>query len=491
MFETLQRGLTAALRKIRGTGKLTEANIREGLREVRAALLEADVHYQVVNDFLRRVTERAVGQEVIRSINPGEQIVKVVYDELVNTMGPVDHKIHWASKGATILMLCGLQGSGKTTTCAKLALYLRRQGRRPMLVAADLQRPAAIEQLQTLGQQINVPVYTEANSNPVRVCQNAVNAADELRCDTIILDTAGRLHVDQELMDELTEIEKRVGPHEVYLVVDAMTGQVAVEVARAFNEALELNGVIMTKLDGDARGGAALSVKAVTGVPIKFIGVGEKLDRLEPFYPERMASRILGGGDLMTLVEKVAEAQRQQDAEELKKQQERLMKGQITLEDFRKALDQLEKMGGVRELLQLMPGGNDMAEMMGDNNDFRRVRGIIDSMTPEERRNPAIIDGSRRRRIAAGSGTDPAEVNQLLKAFNSVRPLMKQMANLSLAGRLKALVGLGQAENLLPQLMRGSRGKKDLLPARSYEERIAERRAQRRERKKQKKKRRR
>ncbi len=488
MFETLQKSLSAALRKLRGTGKLTESNIREGLREVRAALLEADVHYQVVNDFLRRVTERAVGQEVIRSINPGEQIVKIVYDELVATMGPVDHTIHWAKKGPTVIMLCGLQGSGKTTTCGKLALYLRRHNRRPMLVAADLQRPAAIEQLQTLGQQINIPVYVETDSTPVRVCQHAIDAAEDHRCDTLILDTAGRLHVDQELMDELTEIDNKVGPHEVFLVVDAMTGQVAVEVAKAFNEALELNGVIMTKLDGDARGGAALSVKAVTGVPIKFIGVGEKLDRLELFYPERMASRILGGGDLMTLVEKVAEAQRLQSEEELRKQQQRLAKGQITLEDFRKALDQLDKIGGVRELLQLMPGGSEMAEMLGDNEDFRRIRGIIDSMTPAERRNPAIIDGSRRRRIARGSGTEPAEVSQLIKAFNSVRPLMKQMANMSIPGRIKALVGLGGANAVLPQLFRGSRGKKEILPATSYEERLAERRAQRRERKKLRKK---
>ncbi len=494
MFETLQKGLTEALRKLRRSGRLTESNIRDGLQEVRRALLEADVHYQVVNDFIRRVTEKAVGQQVIRSINPSEQIVKIVYDELVALMGPVDADIHWSSKGPTVIMLCGLQGSGKTTTCGKLALFLRRhRNKRPLLVAADLQRPAAVEQLQTLGEQIGVPVYVESNATPVQVCRNAVAAADELRVDTIILDTAGRLHVDEELMRELSDIDRLVQPNEVLLVVDAMTGQVAVEVARAFNEALELDGLIMTKLDGDARGGAALSVKAVTGVPIKFVGVGEKLDRLELFRPERMASRILGAGDLMTLVEKVAEMQRMQDEEELRRQQERLAKGEISLEDFRRALSQMEKMGSLQEILQLIPGGSQLVGELDveDTKELRRLRGIIDSMTPEERRNPAIIDGSRRRRIAAGSGTDPSEVGQLLKAFNGMRPMLKQMAQMSLASRLKALAGLGTNPGVLAGLLRGGRGKRELVPTKSYQQRMEERRAKKRKKRKEKRKRRR
>ena len=495
MFEALQKGLSEALRKLRRSGKLTESNIREGLQEVRRALLEADVHYEVVGQFIQRVTEKAVGQQVIRSINPSEQIVKIVYDELVNLMGPAEVEIHWAKEGPTVIMLCGLQGSGKTTTCGKLALFLkRRYNKRPLLVAADLQRPAAIEQLQTLGAQINVPVFVQADSTPVEVCRNAVAQSLDMNVDVVILDTAGRLHIDEALMRELSEIEAGVKPQEVLLVVDAMTGQVAVEVARAFNEALTLDGVIMTKLDGDARGGAALSVKAVTQVPIKFVGVGEKLDRLEPFYPDRMASRILGAGDLMTLVEKVAEMQRQQDQEELRRQQERLAKGELTLEDFRTALTQMERLGSLQDILQLIPGGTQlMGELdVEDTKQLGRLRGIIDSMTPEERRNPALIDGSRRRRIALGSGTDPAEVSQLLKTFNGLKPMMKAMGQMSLAGRLKALAGFGADPGALRQLFqRGGRAKRNLVPSKSYEQRLEERKARKRKKRKEKKKRRR
>ena len=326
MFESLRSGLSDALRTLSGRGRLSESNIHDGLREVRRVLLEADVHYDVVRDFITRVTEKAVGQQVLKSINPSEQIIKFVHDELVELMGPVEHAIHFARSGPTVLMLCGLQGSGKTTTCGKLAMYLKSRSRRPMLVAADLQRPAAIEQIHVLGEQLQVPVYSEQDSNPVRVCQNAVKAADAKEADTVILDTAGRLHIDEQLMHELELIDKRVAPHECYLVVDGMTGQVAVEVAKEFNEALELDGLIMTKLDGDARGGAAISVKSVTGVPIKFVGVGEKLEKIEEFHPDRMASRILGGGDIMTLVEKVASVQAEADLEEARKQQERLSK---------------------------------------------------------------------------------------------------------------------------------------------------------------------
>ncbi len=450
MFDGLRNGITEAMRKLSGRGRLTEANIRDGLREVRRALLEADVNLGVVNDFVARVTERAVGQEVLKAINPSEQIIKFVYDELVTLMGPVSHAIRYASAGPTILMLCGLQGSGKTTTCGKLALYVRSRGRNPMLVAADLQRPAAVEQIHVLGEQIQVPVYSEANSNPVTVCQNSVRAAEAKGCDTIILDTAGRLHVDEPLMKELELIDKRVGPHEVYLVVDAMTGQVAVEVAKAFNEALELDCLIMTKLDGDARGGAALSVKSVTGVPIRFIGVGEKLEKIEEFHPDRMASRILGGGDMMSLVEKVAHAQTEADLELARKQQERMAKGEFTLDDFRASMGQMKKLGSVKDLMQHLPGMSEMPGLDGSEEEMVRLQGIIDSMTPDERRNPDKIDMSRRRRIATGSGTEPSDVNKLIKQFDQIKPLMKQMASMGLRDRFKTLTGLSKMGAFMP-----------------------------------------
>jgi signal recognition particle subunit SRP54 len=450
MFDALRNSLTEALRKLSGRGRLTEANIREGLAEVRRALLEADVNYDVVGDFIASVTEAAVGQEVLKAINPSEQIIKFVYDELVDLMGPVSHTVHWSTTGPTILMLCGLQGSGKTTTCGKLANYIRSRGRQPMLVAADLQRPAAVEQIHVLGEQLQVPVYSETGSNPVTVCQNALKAAAAKGANTIILDTAGRLHIDEALMQELELIDRRVGPHEVYLVVDAMTGQVAVEVAKAFNEALELDGLIMTKLDGDARGGAALSVKAVTGVPIKFIGVGEKLDKLEEFHPDRMAGRILGGGDIMTLVEKVAHAQTEQDLETARLQQERMAKGQFTLDDFRKSMDQMRRLGSMKEIISHLPGMSELPGLDSSEEDMRRLQGIIDSMTPEERRDPDLIDISRRRRIADGSGTEPAEISQLIKQFNQVRPLMKQVASMGIKDRLKTITGLNKMGAFLP-----------------------------------------
>ncbi len=489
MFEALTAGLTQALRKLAGRGLLTEKNMRDGLREVRRVLLEADVNYQVVNDFVARVSDKAIGQRVLRSLNPSEQIMKIVYDELVALMGPVDHRIHFAAGGPTVLMLCGLQGSGKTTTCGKLALYLRERGREPMLVAADLQRPAAVEQIQVLGEQIGVPTYAELDSDPVRVCQNAVRAAAERDADTLLLDTAGRLHVDEQLMAELTEIDRRVNPQEVYLVVDAMTGQVAVEVAKAFNEALALDGLIMTKLDGDARGGAALSVKAVTGVPIKFIGVGEKLDRLEEFHPDRMASRILGGGDIMSLVEKVARVQAEIDREEKIRQQQRLAKGEFTFGDFRNSLEQMKRLGSVQELLGHLPGMSAMPGLdAGSEEDMRRIQGIIDSMTPEERRNPSIIDASRRRRIARGSGTDPVEISQLVKQFEAIKPIMKQMASMGVMDRLKALAGLGQAGAFLPGAKIAKT--KQRSHRKSARERLKERKAKRRAEKRRRKKRR-
>jgi signal recognition particle subunit SRP54 len=461
MFEGIQRGLGEALKRLRGRGRLTEANIKQGLDEVRKVLLDADVNYTVANDFIERVTAKALGQAVLRSLDPSEQIVKIVYDELVSLMGPVDHSFHFAKDRPSILMLCGLQGSGKTTTAGKLALTIRERGRKPLLVAADLQRPAAVDQLKILGEQLNVPVYSEAPTatdgatrmpSPIEVCRHAVEHARKTLLDTIILDTAGRLHIDEMPMDELRQIDRAVKPDQVYLVCDAMTGQDAVNSAKAFNEALELNGVILTKMDGDARGGAALSIKEVAQVPIKFIGVGERLERLEEFHPERMAQRIIGQGDLMSLIEKVARVQQEVSQEEIQAQQKKLEEGNFTLDDFRKQFSQLAKMGSMKDLMKAMPGG--MADMIPDDEDpeeaVKRIQGMIDSMTKEERRNPDIIDGNRRRRIARGSGTEPAEINQFLKQFDQVRTIMRQMAKMSMWERLKMVTGLGQAGAFMP-----------------------------------------
>jgi signal recognition particle subunit SRP54 len=443
MFEGIQKNLSDALKKLRGRGRLSEANIREGLREVRRALLEADVNFTVVNDFIHRVTERSVGQEVLARIDPSEQIIRIVYDELVQLMGPVDHRIPFAKDRPTVFMLCGLQGSGK------LALNMRERGRTPLLVAADLQRPAAVEQLKVIGGQLNVPVYTEA-ADPVAVCRNSLTYAKSHLLDTVILDTAGRLHVDEMPMDELRQIDKLCKPDQVFLVCDAMTGQDAVNSAKAFHDALELNGVILTKLDGDARGGAALSIKEVTRVPIKFVGVGEKLDRLEEFFPERMAQRILGQGDLMGLVEKVARVQAEVSQEELQKQQEKLQKGDLTLQDFRNQFAQLHKMG-MKDLISRMPGMSDMIPEGEDPEEaLKRVQGMIDSMTAEERRNPDMIDQSRRRRIAAGSGVEPSEIKQFLAQFDQVRTMMRQMAKMSIWERMKNITQLGKMGAFMP-----------------------------------------
>src|SRR5262245_56149010 len=476
MFEGLQRALGDALKRLRGRGRLSESNIRDGLQEVRRALLDADVNYNVVNSFTARVTERAVGQAVLRSLDPSEQIVKVVYDELVALMGPVDHSFHFAKEGPTVIMLCGLQGQGKTTTAGKLALTLRGQGRKPLLVAADLQRPAAIDQLKILGEQINVPVYSEYPGKPVEVCRNAVAFANQSTLDTVILDTAGRLHIAEMPMDELRQIDRIVKPRQVYLVCDAMTGQDAVNSAKAFNEALELDGVILTKMDGDARGGAALSIKEVTKVPIKFIGVGEKLDRLEPFHPERMAQRILGQGDLMSLIEKVAKVQQQVSEEELKKQQEKLAKGDFNLNDFRKQFEQLKKMGSVKEIMGAMPGMSDLIPEDEDPEEaLKRIQGMIDSMTKAERANPDIIDLNRRRRIAAGSGTEPHEVKQFLTQFEQIRALMRQMMNMSMWERIKMVTGLGRqgafdpGSKMLRGMTRGDTGHRKTAKERAEE----------------------
>jgi signal recognition particle subunit SRP54 len=445
MFEGIQRGLNEALRKLGVSGRLTEANIREGMREVRTALLDADVNLNVTDAFMKRVTERAVGQDVMQAVKPSEQIIRIVYDELVKLMGPVDHSFHFAKDRPSVIMLCGLQGSGKTTTAGKLALNLREMGRKPLLVAADLQRPAATDQIKILGQQLNVPVYGEQNSNPIEVCRNAVAHAKKSALDTVILDTAGRLHIDEMPMDELRQIDKLVRPDQVYLVCDAMTGQDAVNSAKAFNDALDLNGVILTKMDGDARGGAALSIKEVAQVPIKFLGVGEKLDRLEEFHAERMAQRILGQGDLMGIIEKVQRIQEGVSQEELKKQQDKLAKGDFTLDDFRKQFEQLAKMG-MKDVLSRMPGG---ADLIPEGEDpelaLKRIQGMVDSMTKEERRNPDVIDMNRRRRIANGSGTEPHEIKQFLQQFDQVRTLMRQMAQMSVWERIKMVTGMQKA----------------------------------------------
>jgi signal recognition particle subunit SRP54 len=446
MFEGIQRGLTEAFKKLRGRGRITEANVREGMELVRTSLLDADVNFTVVNDFIARVTQKSIGQNVLRTLDPSEQIVKIVYDELVQLMGPVDTNIRFAKDRPTVLMLCGLQGQGKTTTAGKLALTLRGKGRKPLLVAADLQRPAAVEQLKVLGAQIGVPVYSEMPSKPVDVCRNAVGFAKTHSLDTIILDTAGRLHIDEALIDELKQIDRLVKPDEVYLVCDAMTGQDAVNSAKAFNEALELNGVILTKMDGDARGGAALSIKEVTRVPIKFIGVGEQLDRLEEFRPEGMAQRIIGQGDMMSLIEKVSRVQQDISEEERQRQAELLKKGDFTLDDFRKQFEQLKKMGPMKDILGAMPGMSDMIPPDEDpEQGIKRLQGMIDSMTKEERRNPDVIDINRRRRIAAGSGVEPHEVKQFLGQFETVRNLMRQMAQMSIWQRIKMVTGLGKA----------------------------------------------
>ena len=444
MFEALQDGIQGALKTLRGKGKLTAANMSEGLKLVEQSLLEADASYVVVKEFMERVKEQALGEKVLLSLDPSEQLIGIVHQELIDILGPVDSSLHLHSDRPTILMLCGLQGSGKTTSCGKLSQFLLQEKKRPMLVAADLQRPAAIEQLHVLGKTLEIPVYSEPGSqDPVKVCQNAIEQAKKAGdVDVIILDTAGRLAIDQELMEQLKQIDSKVQPDQVYFVVDGMTGQDAVNSAKAFNEALELNGVIMTKLDGDARGGALLSVKQVTGVPIKFIGTGEQLDALELFYPDRMAGRILGMGDIVSMVET---AQREFDQKEQEKLEEKLQQGEFTLEDFRKQLAQMAKPGLMKKMLGMLPGMGELNKMMGEvdtENDLKRLFGIIDSMTPAEKRTPKIIDPSRRMRIATGAGVQPNEVSELIKQFDGMASMMKEMAGKGVKDRMQMMKDL-------------------------------------------------
>ena len=450
MFESFSDRLQKAMAFI-DRGRLTEATVREGMKQVRQALLEADVAFDVARDFTKAVSEQAVGDKVLKSLKPSEQIVGIVYRELVRLMGgDPDSQFQPSSvavqagvkrEGVTVLMMCGLQGAGKTTTCGKLARALKKEGIAPLLVAADLQRPAAIEQLRTLGEQVGVPVYTEdpAKSDPVTVCKNGVKEAKRADARVVILDTAGRLGVDEALMKELSAIDRKVGPDAAFLVADAMTGQDAVNSAKAFNEALELDGVVLTKMDGDTRGGAALSIKAVTGVPLKFVGTGETLDGLEAFHPDRMAGRILGGGDMATLLEK---AQREFDAEEMAGQQARMAEGKFTLLDFQKAMGQIGKLGSMRSVMKMIPGMGQLADMDPDadmDGEVRRVGAMIDSMTLDERLNPDRIDRSRRTRIARGSGAQPHEVNKLLKDFKGMAGLMQSMSGLGMRDRMAAV----------------------------------------------------
>lgn len=446
MFDGLQKSLSNAFKAITGRGRLSAANIKEGLATVRQALLDADVNFNVTNAFIERVSTRAVGQDVIDSIRPEEQIIKIVYDELCALMGPVDHTIHFAKDRPSVIMLCGLQGSGKTTTCGKLAKMLQARGKKPLMVAADMQRPAAIDQLHVLGEQLQIPVHSRSAAKPLDVCLNGIKEARLKGYDTVILDTAGRLHVAEMPMDELKSIDKQAKPDEVFFVCDSMTGQDAVNSAKAFNEALELNGIILTKLDGDSRGGAALSIKEVTGVPIKFVGIGEKLDKLEEFHPDRMAQRILGQGDMMSLVEKVVQAQQHISEEERIKQQEKLAKGDFTLDDFRKQFAMVHQLG-MKNMMGMLPGMSEMMKDVDEDPDkvMTRFQGMIDSMTPSEKKNPDLIDLSRRRRIATGAGVQPHEIKKFLEQFQVARTVARQMNSMSLMQKMKMMMGMGKA----------------------------------------------
>ncbi len=447
MFENLSDKLDLLFKKLRGQGVMTEENIREALREVRLVLLEADVNFKVVRDFVEAVRSKAIGSQVLQSLAPGQQVIKIVHDELVSLMGgDEDNSLNLAVKPPVSIMLVGLQGSGKTTSCGKLARFLKGQKRRPLLVPADVYRPAAIEQLKTLGRQLALEVFeSRADQDPVNICRDALRYAELSGFDTVIYDTAGRLQIDAPLMDELARIKAAIDPEEILLVADAMTGQEAVNVATGFNECLGLSGVVLTKLDGDARGGAALSIKAVTGKPIKFVGLGEKLDAFEVFHADRLVSRILGMGDMLTLIER---AQSTIDLKESEKLQQKLKKNEFNLEDFKVQLQQIKKMGSLESIMGMIPGmGKMMKQMQGaqpSENEMKRIEAIIDSMTMAERRNHTIINGSRRLRIAKGSGTTVQEVNQLVKRFVEAQKVVRQLQKLGPKGMLKSMGRLGK-----------------------------------------------
>lgn len=471
MFSSLSEKFEGALRKLSGQGKISESNVREAMDEVRTALLEADVHYEVVEQFTQSVLDKAVGEEVLTAVKPGQQMIKIVYDELVTLLGgepdsdqtpaPEQPPLMYVSPGPTVIMMCGLQGSGKTTTCGKLAAYLKKRDKSVMLAAADLQRPAAVKQLEVLAQQVQseapgsgsvhfhgefdqVAEYGKAVGAAVKVCQNALAAARKDNIDVLILDTAGRLHINDELMDELRRVNNAVQPHQIMLVIDAMTGQDAVNSAKAFNEQLELDGVILTKFDSDTRGGAALSVKQVTGKPIKFMGTGEKIDALDEFHPRRVSSRILGMGDIVSLVER---AQEQVSEEEALALQEKMAAGKMTMDDFLKQLRSIRKMGSMKSLLGMLPGiGNQLKDLPIDDKQIDRTEAIIQSMTPRERKDVDLLDNSRRRRIGRGSGTDQKEVSQLVKGFEMVSKMSQQLSGMGMMSRMKAMAGMGSPD---------------------------------------------
>lgn len=448
IFESLSDRLQATFKKLRGHGKLTEDDVNEAMREVRMALLEADVNFKVVKQFIKTVKERAIGQDILETLTPAQVVIKIVDEELTKLMGGTQSRLNISPKPPTVIMMVGLQGAGKTTSAGKLGLALKKQGKRPLLVAADIYRPAAITQLQVLGKQLDIPVFSmEQGTDAVTIAKSSIGYSQSHACDVVIIDTAGRLQIDEKLMQELRDIKSEVHPHEILLVVDAMTGQESVNVAQAFNDALGLDGVVMTKLDGDARGGAALSVKAVTGVPIKFIGLGEKLEPLEPFHPDRMASRILGMGDVLSLVEK---AQATFDMEEAKKMEKKLRKDEFTLDDFLAQMQQVKKLGSLDNILGLIPGMGGLKKQLAgqdidlDGKEMRQIEAIIKSMTPKERANIMIINGSRRKRIAMGSGTRVQDVNKLLKQFGEMKKMMKKMKKMKKGKKgLPNLGGLG------------------------------------------------
>jgi signal recognition particle subunit SRP54 len=454
MFDALTEKFTGVFRSLSGRGKISEENIRESMRDVRTALLEADVNFQVVNDFTNRVVQKAIGQEVIKSLQPGQLMVKIVYDELLELLGPVDTRIYMVQPGPTVIMMCGLQGSGKTTTSGKLAMYLKSKGHHPLLAADDLQRPAAVEQLRVIGEQVGVPVYTDATKvaphgevqkgAAVAVARAAVNEAKKTGRDVVILDTAGRLAIDEELMAELREINAAINPQQIYLVLDAMTGQDAVNSAKAFNEQLELDGLILTKLDSDTRGGALLSAKMVTGKPVKFLGVGEKLDRLEEFRPEGMAQRILGMGDIVGLV---GEAMEKFDQDEQARLQAKMEKGEFTLDDFMSQMSQVKKLGPMGKVMSMIPGMSELSKQvnMGEGDVEKQMgtmRAIYDSMTKQERKNSDLLDAGRRRRVARGAGVQLNEVGQFMKQFEMSRDMMRAVGGMGMMGKLKLMKAL-------------------------------------------------
>lgn len=443
-FENLSDKLQGTFKKLKGKGVLTEADINDAMREVKLALLEADVNFKVVKEFVAEVKEKAMGQGVLESLTPGQQVIKIVNDTLVDLMGGTNSKLTFSPSGFTVILMVGLQGTGKTTTCGKLAAYLKKNGKKPMLAACDIYRPAAIDQLEVVGKSVDVPVFTDRGNKVAEdIALKARKEAERRGFDVLIVDTAGRLQIDSQLMDELVRVKKAIKPHEILLVVDALTGQDAVNAAEGFNEALGIDGIIMTKMDGDSRGGAALSAKKVTGKPVKFIGVGEKSDALEPFHPERMASRILGMGDMLSLIEK---AQETFDDEQAARLEKKLKKNEFTLEDFLEQMGQINKMGGLGKMIGMLPGlgANKVSEedIEKGEQEFKQMEAIIYSMTIEERRNPSLLNASRRKRIAAGSGQPVSKINNLIKKYEDTKKLMKQFSNPSFMKKNKRLKGL-------------------------------------------------